>query len=98
MDKESLKKRIVRYLKSSYGYDPNLYVGSFDIEKLAQSAGFMGSTSTRILRQLSEEGVLETKLFRGKSRARVAYYRWIDNKELQPVIDYWYNKFNEKRI
>ena len=97
MDKESLKKRIVRYLQSSYGYDPNLYVGSFDIETLAKQKGFMASNATRILRKLAQDGILERKLFRGKNGVKVAYYRWVDNKELQPVIDYWYKKFNEVR-
>ena len=91
-------------MQSSYGYDPNLYVGSFDIETLAKQKGFLASNATRLVRKLAQDGILERKLFRGKNGVKVAYYRWINKyevwkkKPLEEIIDYYSIKFNEKRI
>ena len=94
--KESLKRRILAYMKASYGYDPNNWVGGFTIEDFAKENGYMGSTSTRLLRQLAEEEILETRLFRGNGRTKLAYYRW--KKEKESIIDYYTKAFNQPRV
>ena len=76
MKQLSLPDRLVRYLKSQPGF-----VHSGELERLAMGAGYKGETAGRRLRELAEEGTLETKYERGS-----VLYRF---KERMSFEDYW---------
>ena len=63
----SLKQRILTYIEKR-----NEFVNGAEIEELALSIGFKGSTASRILRQLHVDGLLDRQQ---RGRARSVYYR-----------------------
>lgn len=66
--KLSLIDRIERYLKSN----PDTWYHKGDIAKLAESVGYMGETCGRRLREMVEDGTLETK----ENEKGHAMYKW----------------------
>jgi len=69
--RNSLKQRILRYLKRNGDY-----VNGGDIERIAMENNFKGSTASRICRSLAEEGLILREERKGK-RARSVWYRAI---------------------
>lgn len=69
MKKESLKDRILKYLQRN----PQWFNGG-EIERLAMSVGYKGSTAARQLHYLVEEGLIDTEIRPGK-RVRSAWYK-----------------------
>lgn len=61
MKQPSLKNRIYNYLKRQYP----VYIHGESITKLAQQAGYEGETGRRRLRDLLEEGLVETESRKG---------------------------------
>ena len=61
MKKLTLKTRLLTYLRRHEGF-----VAGGKLEELARGAGYTGSTSSRLCRRMTEEGLLEVK--HGKKR------------------------------
>ena len=70
---QSLKGRILNYLKSYWEYEPETYIHAGMIETQAQEAGYMASTATRELRRLKEEGVIESRPDKNKKSLEYKY-------------------------
>ena len=71
-----LSDRILRYLTAH-----PVYWNGGDIEKLAMRAGYKGSTASRELRRLHEEGLIEREERKGR-RASSVWYKIKDQSVL----------------
>lgn len=69
----SLKSRIVNFLYQWKEYDPKMFVNGGEIERLALQCGYKGSTASRILRKLAEEGKPERRINKGAGTHSVEY-------------------------
>ena len=67
--KITLKSRILSYFEQWKRHDPEMFINGGEIERLALNAGNKGSTASRILRSLAEDGFLERRLNKGKTRS-----------------------------
>lgn len=67
--KESLSERLLRFLRNH----PEWHNGG-DLEKLAMSVGYKGSTCGRNLRDLAELDLIDKELRQGK-RVKSIWYR-----------------------
>jgi len=71
--KTPLKERIEKYLLEWKIKDPKKWFPAGELEQLAQSVGFMGSTATRQIRKSVEDGILED---RKQGKSKVYQYKW----------------------
>lgn len=71
--KQPLKERIENYLYEWKIRDAKRWFPAGEIENMAQSAGYMGSSATRQLRKSVEEGILED---RKQGKSKVYRYNW----------------------
>lgn len=78
-NKLSLSDRILKYLRNR-----NEFVNGGTLEKMAMSAGYKGSTASRICRLLTERGLLERK--EEGQRVRSVWYRALPPKRIEPVF------------
>lgn len=67
MEKTSLKKRLLNFLRKSYFNNPNIWVHKGYLEDRAKQSGYLGETAGRQLRELVEEHKIETRP-KGKSQ------------------------------
>lgn len=74
MTKElTLNERLQRY----FSQRPDLFINGGEIERLALDVGYKGSTASRIMRKLAEEGYLEREERKnGRSGIRSVWYKW----------------------
>jgi len=77
--KQSLRERILSYYQKNTG----VWIASGEIQRLVtERTNFSPSNSTRRLRELREDGLLEQKLVKGH-----AWYRYIPQpKQVQDVV------------
>lgn len=91
MYSQSLKNRAYNYLKALHGYNPDKWINGGEMEELALKAGYKASNISRRLRELTDEGKVERRLFR-TGKVRTVYYRY---KEHQ-AEDLYLQKLAEK--
>lgn len=81
MNKQSLVERIRLFLK-----EKGTWIHGEEITKYGQSLGYEGETARRRLRDLLEEGVVETKAERGL-RAKSNWYRYVPKETVRTKIE-----------
>lgn len=78
---ESLKYRILKYLRAWYAIDPNKYIHKGEILRLATEAGYENENAGRRLRELENEGKVDVEYVKGRA-SKEAVYRYSPTYDL----------------